>query len=220
MEKVLVYGMTAIMGGTESYIMSLYRFSDKEKIQFDFVCDFPTMVYSEEVQKNGSLVHHIPSKSSNPIMHLYRFWKILKDHPEYNKIYFNALNAGVAFTIWVAKLMKRKVYVHSHSSSDSNMKLHNTFKPFLNMWVDKKFACSDIAAEHMFNNTKDVTLVNNAIDVKKFVYSEEKRNSAAPSCLRRSRASGRRNSRRNGSGREAGLPKRSLPQNRNRPRLR
>lgn len=175
MEKILIYGMTSVMGGTEAYIMSLYRFSDKDKIQFDFVCDFPTMAYSEEVITNGSLVHHIPSKSSNPIKHLFAFKKILKDHPEYKKVYFNVLNAGAAFTMWVAKRMKRKVYVHSHNSSDENMRLHNLFKPALNKYADKRFACSDLAAEHMFYNTDDVMLVNNAIDVKKFIYSEEKR---------------------------------------------
>ena len=43
MKRILVYGMTDNLGGMEAYIHNIY----KEKIQFDFVCDFPSMTFSD-----------------------------------------------------------------------------------------------------------------------------------------------------------------------------
>lgn len=174
-KKILVYGMTDNKGGIESYIMSLYRNTQKEKIQFDFVVDFPAMAFSEEVLANGSQIYYIPSKSSAPIKHLRAFKKILKEHPEYEAVYFNVLNAGAAYTMSAVKSMKRKVYVHSHNSCDENMRLHRLFKPLLLRYADKKLACSVGAAEYMFGSREDVLVVNNAIDLDQFIFSQEKR---------------------------------------------
>jgi glycosyltransferase involved in cell wall biosynthesis len=175
MKKILVYGMTDNLGGIESYIMALFRNMDKNEIRFDFVTDFPSMVFDKEVREAGSLIHFIPSKSSDPVGHLLKFRKILKDHPEYETVYFNILNAGAAITITVAKLMKRTVVVHSHNGLDDNMRLHKVFRPLLIKCADTKLACSEIAGKYMFGDGKEVTVINNAVKVEKFLYSPQKR---------------------------------------------
>ena len=39
MIRVLQIGLTSNIGGTETFIMNLYRNIDREKIQFDFLVD-------------------------------------------------------------------------------------------------------------------------------------------------------------------------------------
>ena len=50
-KRILVYGMTNLKGGIESYIMNVYRNLDYSKIIFDFICDFSEIAYYEEIQK-------------------------------------------------------------------------------------------------------------------------------------------------------------------------
>lgn len=61
-KRILVYGMTNLKGGIESYIMNIYRNLEYNKIIFDFICDFSEIAYYEEIKKNGSKVYFIPSK--------------------------------------------------------------------------------------------------------------------------------------------------------------
>lgn len=175
MEKILVYGMTSNRGGVEAYILSLFRNMDHSQIQFDFMVDFPEMAYAEEVLAAGAKIHYIPSKSAHPLRHLRAFKKILKAHPEYKAVYFNILNAGAAFTMTMARQMKRKIIVHSHNGRDDNMRLHRIFQPLLLKYADVRLACSKLAAEYMFGSCTDVTVINNAIKIQEYVYSPEKR---------------------------------------------
>lgn len=175
MKKVLIYGMTNNRGGMEAYVMNLYRHMDHTRLQFDFVVDFSEMAYADEVIACGSRIHYIPSKSSSPIGHLRAFSKILKEHPEYDTVYFNILNAGAAFTMMAVRHHKRKIVVHSHNGSDDKMWLHKLFLPLLQRLSDYRLACSAVAAEFMFGTTENVRIVNNAITLQDFSFSPQVR---------------------------------------------
>lgn len=178
MKRILVYGMAdnRYKGGLETYIMNVYRNIDKSKMTFDFVTDFPTIAYSEEVESCGSKIYKIPAKGKRPVGHIIHLFKLLKNHPEYDTVYFNILNAGAAYSMIIPKLFHKKIIVHCHNNFDDNMKLHNLFKPIVNRFAYKKIACSNLAAEYMFNNPENVTIINNAIDIKPFAFDEVKRN--------------------------------------------
>lgn len=177
--RILVYGMTDNRGGIESYVMNFYRQMDKSKIAFDFIIDFKEMAYEEEVRKSGSTVYKIPSKRKHPLSHLTGFYKVLKSHPEYNTVYFNVLNSATAYSMLIPHLLKRKVVVHSHNGSDDNMRLHKLFMRLLNRFANKKLACSELAARHMFGDScvdnGEVSLINNAICVDDFIFNDETR---------------------------------------------
>ncbi len=178
-KKILVYGMTDNKGGIEAYIMNMYRNIDRQKLQFDFVVDWDTMAYSEEVIENGSKIYYIPAKSKQPIKQITDFIKILKNHKEYKTIYFNILNAGGAFNMIAPFLMRRKIVVHSHNGSDDNMKLHKIFMIPLNIVADSRLACSKLAAEYMFGKSYlekgQVKIINNAINIDNYTFDAEKR---------------------------------------------
>lgn len=179
MEKILVYGMTDNAGGMESYVMNMYRNIPKDKIQFDFVTDWETMAYEDEVKQNGSAVYHIPKKGESLLGQFKAFSKILKDHKEYKKIYFNIMNAGAFLTMIAPILYGRKIIVHSHNSFDEKVRIHKIFKGVLNFFTDIKLACSYEAAEHMF--TKRIIkqgkfkVIRNAINTELFVFDNKKR---------------------------------------------
>ena len=174
-KRILVYGMTNLKGGIESYIMNIYRNLDYSKIIFDFICDFSEIAYYEEIKKNGSKIYFIPSKRKNLFSHLWQFFRILRTHKEYEIVYFNILNASAAVSMIPVKLLKRKIISHSHNSSDINMKIHSKFKSLLNKLSNKKLACSYEAGRYMYLNNDEYLVINNAIDIEKFSYSERLR---------------------------------------------
>ena len=175
-KRILIYGMTNLKGGVESYIMNIYRNLDYNEIIFDYICDFPEMAYYEEVIKNGSKIYFIPSKRKNLFLHLWNIFKILKKHREYEVVYFNILNASAAISMLPVGLLGRKIISHSHNSSDINMKIHNKFKWLLNKLSNEKLACSYEAGKYMYLNGYNYTVINNAINLDKFSFSEKIRN--------------------------------------------
>lgn len=173
--RILVYGMTDNRGGIEAYLINMLRAMNREKIIFDFIVDWDTMAYADEAQGLGSKIYFIPAKGKSPVGHLTAFFKILKAHPEYKTVYFNILNAGGAYSMLAPKALKRRIAVHSHNGSADNMKLHKMFFGMLNRFADVKLACSALAAEYMFDNPKEVTVINNAVQTDDFTFNAELR---------------------------------------------
>ena len=86
------------------------------------------------------------------------------------------------FAVFIAPAAKKngieKICVHCHSTEFSlkgNSKRNEIFAQYSRKFINDKFACSKIAGEFWYGN-KPFKVINNAIDCKKYVYSEESRN--------------------------------------------
>ena len=181
-KRVLVYGMTQGIGGIESYIMNVFRHLDQDRLTFDFVTDFPTMAYEEEVIERGSYVYKIPAKGKHPVKQLRAFNRLLREHPEYETVYFNILDAGAAFTMLPPFRYRRTIVAHSHNGSTQKAGLHRKTQGLLRFLTDRQMACSEVAARYMFGDKAvdagEVTVVNNAIDLTAFRYDPAARTAA------------------------------------------
>lgn len=174
MKRVLVYGMTDNPGGMEAYVINLVK-RVKDDVTFDYVIDFATIAHSEFIESMGSKVYHIPPKGKQLFAHWAGLWKILKQHPEYETVYFNVLDAGVAITELVPWLLGRKVVTHSHNSSTDKMRLHRLCRPLMNFLTHGYVACSKIASEFMFGDGEKALVIPNAIEAEKFVFNPQLR---------------------------------------------
>jgi len=169
-------------GGVEAVVMNYYRHINREKVQFDFICDDDsTCIPKEEIESLGGKVILIP-----PYQKVLKYHKklknILKDG-QY-KIVHSHINALSVFSLWAAKSAKVPVRI-AHSHSTSNKKewkktlLKNLLRPFSKVFATDYFCCSELAGRWLFGNkTYDkgkVYLLNNAIDVDKFKYNEKVR---------------------------------------------
>ena len=174
-------------GGVESVVMNYYRHIDKNKVQFDFICDDDsTCIPKEEIEKLGGKVILIP-----PYQKVFKYHKELKrvlKEGQY-KIVHSHINTLSVFSLWAAKSAKVPVRI-AHSHSTSNKKewkktlLKSALRPFSKVFATDYFCCSELAGRWLFGNKTynqgKVYLLNNAIDVDKFKYDEnirkEKRN--------------------------------------------
>lgn len=169
-------------GGVEAVVMNYYRHIDRNKIQFDFICDDDsTCIPKEEIESLGGKVILIP-----PYQKVFKYHKELKrvlKEGQY-KIVHSHINALSVFSLWAAKSAKIPVRI-AHSHSTSNKKewkktlLKNMLRPFSKLFATDYFCCSELAGRWLFGNkTYDqgkVYLLNNAIDVDKFKYNEKVR---------------------------------------------
>lgn len=175
MEKVLVYGMTNNPGGIESYLIRNLLDTQHNHICFDFVTDFSEIAYESYIRENGSEIYFIPAKGKSLIAHWRALWKLMKQHPEYKKIYFNILDAGAVFTMFIPWILGREIITHSHNGATEKVRLHAWCKPLLCIITKKYLACSNLAADFMFGEkivrSGKVRIIPNAINAKKFDYN-------------------------------------------------
>lgn len=108
-------------GGKRNLIMEYYRHIDREKVQFDFICDSDSNgIPKEEIDKLGGRVYIVPPYK-RLIPHLRETFKILK----YNKYqimhaFDNTLNLFPMFVGWIAGMKVR--ISESISKGDKNEK--------------------------------------------------------------------------------------------------
>ena len=181
MERILLYGMTDNRGGIEAYLYNyLMQIAPEGNMIFDFVTDYSTIAYQDELKMLGCKIYYIPSRRENLFVHMKKLHKIVKEHKEYKKIYFNILSAAEFFTVLSAcGIPGKKRIVHSHNNSVKAIRKHCILRPFLNMVTNQRLACSESAGEFMFGEKyikkKQVTILNNAIDLNKYAYAKDVR---------------------------------------------
>ena len=167
-------------GGVESVVMNYYRNIDRDKIQFHFLCDEDsTDIPYDEIEKLGGKVIVIP-----PYQKLFKYQKELyKIFKENNyKIVHSHINALSVFPLRVAKKAGVPIRI-AHSHSTSNKKewkkniVKNILRPFSKVYANKFFACTKHAGEWLFGKKiierKELNVINNAIDLKKFEFNEK-----------------------------------------------
>ena len=169
-------------GGVESVVMNYYRYIDRTKIQFDFICDDDsTNIPYEEIEKLGGKVILIPPYQKVLKYHN-KLKKILKEG--HYKIVHSHINTLSVFSLFAAKCAGVSVRIaHSHSTTNKKEKKKNLLKqvlrPFSKLFATDYMCCSELAGRWLFGDKEydkgNVYLLNNAIDLDKFKYNESLR---------------------------------------------
>ena len=169
-------------GGVESVVMNYYKNIDKNKIQFDFICDqdSPNIPY-EAVESLGGKIILIP-----PYQKIFSYRKELKNILKNNhyKIIHSHINTLSVFPLSIAKKVGIPIRIaHSHSTTTKKEWKRNFLKqilrPFSKKFATHYFGCSKLAGTWQFGKKEwkkgNILIVNNAIDVTKFQYRPTKR---------------------------------------------
>jgi len=170
-------------GGVEAVIMNYYRNIDHSKIQFDFIVDSDSEIpQKEEIKKLGGNIIFV-----SPYQNIFKYIKELKKIFSENKyqIVHSHLSTLNLFPLYAAKKAKVKVRIsHNHSTAGKGEFKRNLLKyalrPFAKIYPTHYFACGEHAGRWLFGNKTfncgKVTVINNAIDIDKFIYNQDIRN--------------------------------------------
>lgn len=163
-------------GGTQALLMNIYRNIDRNKVQFDFLVEYPNkQFYDEEILKLGGRIYYSNVRNDfNILKFIKKLKKIIKEK-DYKIVHVHTYSIGY-FSLKAAKKCRVPVRIaHSHN----NETVHD-FKYLPKLFLQKiytiyanyLFACSEEAGRYLFEN-KDFKVLNNAIDSKKFIYNED-----------------------------------------------
>ena len=167
-------------GGVEAVVMNYYRHIDRNKIQFDFICDNDsTNIPYEEIEKLGGKVILVSPYQKFPI-YIKELKRVFKENNY--KIVHSNINALSVFPLFAAKKAGVPIRIaHSHSTTNKaewkkNL-LKQVLKPFSKVYANTYFACTEHAGRWLFGNkTFDkglVTVINNGIDVDSYSFNEK-----------------------------------------------
>ena len=184
MQRVLVFGMTENPGGVESFLMNYYRLINRDKIQFDFLCNSHNPIaYEDEILSLGGRTFHIIARSKNIVKYKKELEKVFRENSDsWNAIWVNLNSlANIDYLKIALKYGVAKRIVHSHNSQnmDSQLRavLHEYNKKRINYLATDFWACSMEAAKWFYDDRviRNVKIIHNAIDVDKYKFSQEKR---------------------------------------------
>lgn len=189
MKKILVVGDFISGSGLTQVIFNvLSRFpANKYEISAVGYGNDPEKITDKECEKLGWSLHRVIPVTKNPIKH-WQWWReFFKEH-SYDVVYFNYSSSWNYFPVICARRYGKvsKIICHSHNSYFSHkfsnkflMKLltiiNNHGKKIFRKYADSKIATSKEAAIWMFDETKDVFISINGIDIPKFAFSTENR---------------------------------------------
>ena len=166
-------------GGAETMCMNLYRKLDKDKIQFDFVkhtnkkCDF-----DDEIRELGGRIYEAPRLQVSNYF-IYKKWWIehFKNHPEHKIVHAHMYTTAPIY-LRIAQQSDRSTICHAHSTSYDEDFLRTLVwkatRRSLLKCTDYCLACSEAAGNYMFPG-REFKVLKNAIDLKKFAFSETTR---------------------------------------------
>lgn len=178
-KKILIYGLTSMIGGVETYIINLVQNIDKTKFEIDFlVQDEIEGINKEKIKDSYNNIHFVENYKKHPIKAFKTLKKIYKKN-KYDVIHLNISTASSCMYALPSKFYSKntKILIHSHNGGTNNKLQHFFFRKILRIIADEILACSDIAAEWMYgkkiSNSGKVIITNNAIQTKKFIYDKK-----------------------------------------------
>ncbi len=185
MKKVLIFAPTAPTSGITQYILNMLSVMDKKNVRFD-ILSFKNYRLKAWAEANGTEYFEF---DISPYKDPKGYKAFLKNvfAKGYDVVHFHLSSIS---DLRIFKLAKKsganRIIVHSHNSfTDVPSKLrrivfgnlHKFLRVFANKYSDYKCACSPVAAEWMFGKSKgkNAIIMNNAVDISKFAYSEKHR---------------------------------------------
>lgn len=181
MIKVLHYGLSSHLGGIETYLYKLNSNINKQEYRFDFVVvgDEEPCWYKEFIASGSSFYKVVPA-SKSPLKNKRELYNLLSEkkfdivHCHLNSLSnINIINAALKNNI--------PVIVHSRNAgivkSPIYSLLHNINYYLLPRKRIKMLSVSRKAGEWMFGERNNFEVINNGIDISKFKYNQNDRES-------------------------------------------
>lgn len=183
MIRVIHYIGTLELGGSQSFVMELYRNIDRTRVQFDFIIfkGWRGALYDEVIALGGRIYESPKYNGVNHIQYV-RWWKqFLSAHSEY-KVLHGHVRSVALFYLPIAKRHGIFTIIHSHSAANGGG-IRGLIKAVLQLPVrylaDYYLACSEVAGKWLFGNkvvnSTRYRTVTNAINIERFKYSSEVR---------------------------------------------
>lgn len=172
--KVLIIITTGFVpyGGLATVVMNYYRAIDKTNLTIDIASNNePPEVLLDELKVNGSTYYNLGTRG-NIIRYCHNINKVLKNN--YDVVHVNGNSATMVLELLPAMIKRVPMRIaHVHNTRTEHPYMNKLSYPLFMKTFTKALAVSGAAGRNLFHS--GYTVLNNAIDVKKYVYSEKAR---------------------------------------------
>ncbi|MBQ9859243.1 MAG: glycosyltransferase family 1 protein [Clostridia bacterium] len=157
MRKILVFGMNDNPGGMESFIMSYYRRINRQRIQFDFLTNCPTIAYEDEIEQLGGRVFKICARSRNYRRYRQQLTAFFEAHAaDYSAVWLNTCSLANIDYLKMAKrygIPRRIIHSHNAQNMDSPLRgvLHLLNKGSVRRYATDFWACTRAAGAFFYS---------------------------------------------------------------------
>lgn len=168
-----------VSNGVSSFVMNYYRqLIKKENINIDFlVISDVESPYYEEIRNNGGKIFVMPSFSKP--WRIIKFMKHIFQDKSYDIVHSNVFNSGCIVAYYAKRYNVPVRILHSHATTNGDnivKRIRNKpFQFFSIKFSNYLFACSKMAGKNIYGK-KNYYVINNAIDLKKYEFDNNKRN--------------------------------------------
>jgi glycosyltransferase involved in cell wall biosynthesis len=164
--------------GVASFLMNYFRHIDRTKIKFYFCSTSDgTNGYNNEIIRLGGTMFIAPYYKHNLLQYILYLNRITQNE-SFDIIHCHEFVISL-FALIITKNKGVKVrIIHSHSKSiDSMIKRFIVFlsRRLFRLFATDFFACSEEAGYFLFGSVCKPYIINNAIDVNKFIFNEDAR---------------------------------------------
>lgn len=158
-------------GGTQAFLMNLYRNIDRTKVQFDFMVEYTApQFYDKEIETLGGRIYRSSFREDHDLPRFRRFLRdFFVEHREYRTVHCHAYTVGY-FVLKAAEdagVPVRIAHSHNNSMSGATVPLKLVMRRLFPVHATNLMAASTEAGKFLFGN-RPFTVVKNAIDVDCF----------------------------------------------------
>ena len=165
-------------GGIQSVVLDYYRNIDRNRFHFDFlVSQNSACPFEEELLEKGASIVRTP-----PFYKPLSYYRFVSSYLKENKYDIIHSHVGTLSLMPLMAAYNNKIKVricHIHSITDPKEGLKAVMKvilrPLSKIYANVYFACGKRVAKWMYGNNKDVFIMENAINVDKYKFNQEKR---------------------------------------------
>lgn len=175
MKRILLICTTRIgKTGVTNVVMNYLHSFNTEDIKFDLCAiNNPEQSYIDLVRNLGGEVYVI-ERLGNAFSYFKNLILLIKEQ-NYDAVHIHTNSHTAVLELLAAKIAGCPVrIVHSHNTTCKSVLLHRLLTPFFNILYTHGFACGEEAGRWMFGN-RPFSVINNGVDVAKFVYDKSKR---------------------------------------------
>ena len=171
--------------GVSSIVMNLYKNINSNNVKIDFLAfKEGNDSYLKMIKEKGSKVYILPNPLSLKtfVKSIKIIKKFFQEHSkEYDVVHLHSPSLNEFTLKYAKKYGITNRIIHSHSTMTSPIKKKKYIQMFLQRNVTKYanhfFSCSTEASEFLYGKEfcirNEIYIVKNAVDTKKFMYSEE-----------------------------------------------
>lgn len=142
----------------------------KEDIHFDFATSFGYENKIGDFLMNQNVAMYNLSEKKRIIKYMCSIRRLVKSN-DYDAVYIHGNSAMMFFEVFPCIFCNTEIITHCHNTSSNYKLFHYILKPFFNLFVDKKIACSSLAADWAYTG-KNIFIIPNGINSGKMKFSQ------------------------------------------------